>query len=332
MGGRLVERRGPVYGIAQYRPVIVSTCDSTVALNYSDLPSVDALAAFAEVARRLNFRAAARALALTPAALGQRVRQLEERVGRPLFQRTTRRVSLTEAGLALLPAAQGALAAASDCLRAARGETGPPPQELVLGTRHELGMSWIMPMLPRLRRAHPELTIHVYFGSGSDLLLRVRSGEVHCAVGSMRIDDPAFDSVRLHREDYVFVGAPALLRRQPLRRAADAEAHTLIDERAGLPLYSYWRDAAGSALPLRFERVVYFGTIAAIRAGALAGDGVAVLPRYLVAHDLAARRLALVLPRVRPVSDYFRLIFRVDDPRGALYRAVGGVMLAAPLH
>jgi DNA-binding transcriptional LysR family regulator len=148
----------------------------------------------------------------------------------------------------------------------------------------------------------------------------------------MRLDDPALDSVRLHREDYVFVGAPALLARRPLRRAADAERHTLIDERPALPLYSYWRDAAGGAMPLRFARVVHFGTIAAIRAGALAGDGVAVLPRYLVARDLAARRLATVLPSVRPLHDYFRLIFRADDPRGALYRALAGVMAAAPLR
>ena len=301
-------------------------------MNYSELPSVDALTAFAEVARRLSFRAAARALALTPAALGQRVRQLEDRVGRPLFQRTTRRVSLTEAGLALVPAAQAAIAAAGECLRAARGETGPPPQELVLGTRHELGTSWIMPMLPRLRRARPELTIHVYFGSGSDLLLRVRAGEVSCAVGSMRLDDPALDSVRLHREDYVFVAAPALLRRRPLRRAADAERHTLIDERPALPLYSYWRDAAGGAAPLRFERVVCFGTIAAIRAGVLAGDGVGVLPRYLVERDLRASRLVPILPRVRPLHDHFRLIFRADDPRAALYRALGALMAAAPLR
>jgi LysR family glycine cleavage system transcriptional activator len=135
----------------------------------------------------------------------------------------------------------------------------------------------------------------------------------------------------LHREDYVFVGASALLRRRPLRRTSDAERHTLIDERAALPLYSYWRDAAGGALPLRFARVVHYGTIAAIRAGALAGDGVAVLPRYLVERDLRARRLAIVFPRVRPPHDYFRLIFRADDPRAALYRALAAIMAAVPV-
>jgi LysR family glycine cleavage system transcriptional activator len=295
-------------------------------------PSLDSLRCFAEAARLLNFRAAARAVALTPAALGQRIQQLEAQLGRPLFHRTTRRVTLTEAGLALLPHAQGTLAAAEACLRAGRGETGPPPQELVLGTRHELGMSWIVPMLPRLRRRHPSLTFHLYFGSGSDLLLRVRSGEVHCAVGSMRVDDPKLESSRLHREDYEFVGQPALLRRTPLARAADAAHHTLLDERSALPLYAYWRDAAGERLRLQFGRIVYLGTIAAMRAAVLAGEGVAVLPHYLVAADLRARRMASILDRVRPLPDYFRLIFRADDPHRSVYQALAASLAAEPLR
>jgi DNA-binding transcriptional LysR family regulator len=192
-------------------------------------------------------------------------------------------------------------------------------------------MSWIVPMLAVLRVRHPALTFHLYFGSGSDLLLRVRGGEIHCAVGSMRMDDPKLDSVRLHREDYVFVGQPALLRRTPLRRPEDAARHTLLDERSALPLYAYWRDAAGSRLGLRFGRIVYLGTGAAIRVGVLSGEGVAVLPHYLVAHDLAARRLTPILPRVHPLHDYFRLIFRADDPKRSLYEAMAETMAEVPL-
>lgn len=72
------------------------------------LPSLDSLRCFAAAARLLNFRAAARTVALTPAALGQRIQKLEEELGAQLFRRTTRSVALTEAGLALLPAASSA--------------------------------------------------------------------------------------------------------------------------------------------------------------------------------------------------------------------------------
>src|SRR5436190_772205 len=180
------------------------------------LPPLDSLRCFVEGARLLNFRAAARVVALTPAALGQRIRQLEDIVGRPLFTRTSRKVVLTEAGLSFLPYARDALAAAERCLQAGRGELGPVPQEVVVGTRHELGMSWVVPMLPLLRKVHPRVTFHVYFGSGDDLLRRVRGLAVHCAIGSMRAADPVIATVTLHPEAYVLVASPKLLREKPV--------------------------------------------------------------------------------------------------------------------
>jgi DNA-binding transcriptional LysR family regulator len=295
------------------------------------LPSLENLRCFAEAARLLNFRAAARSVALTPAALGQRVRQLEEQVGTPLFVRTTRRVVLTEAGLALQPYAERALATVEECLRAGRGEVGPSPIEITLGTRHELGMSWVLPLLPRLRAAHPGLTIHLYFGSGADLLIRARTLEVDCAIGSMRLVDPKLDSIRLHREDYSFVAAPELLRRQPLRTPAHAAHHTLVDVHAELPLSAYWRDAPGGGDRLQFAQVLRMGTIEAIRQVVLNGEGVAVLPHYLVAPDLKAGRLTRLFPSVKLRSDYFRLIFRAGDPRRSLFTAMARTLMESPL-
>jgi DNA-binding transcriptional LysR family regulator len=110
-------------------------------------------------------------------------------------------VSLTEAGLALVPFAERCLASARDCVRAARGETGPPPTEITLGTRYELGLSWIVPQLEALGRRFPSLDLHLYFGSGRDLLLRVRTMEIDAAVTSTRFSDPKLDAIPLHRED-----------------------------------------------------------------------------------------------------------------------------------
>src|SRR3954463_5446158 len=80
------------------------------------LPSIDSLRCFEAAARLLNFRAAARAVALTPAALGQRIQKLEEQLGVSLFRRTTRSVTLTEAGLSLLPYAEQCLTTARECV------------------------------------------------------------------------------------------------------------------------------------------------------------------------------------------------------------------------
>jgi DNA-binding transcriptional LysR family regulator len=295
------------------------------------LPSLDALRCFSEAARLLNFRAAARAVGLTPAALGQRIRQLEEMLDARLFHRTTRSVTLTEQGLALLPFAQKTLDAASDCVRAGRGEVGPAPIELTLGTRHELGLSWVVPMLPRLRKDHPGLTIHVYFGSGPDLVHRVRTLQIDCAITSSLITDPKIDSARLHEERYVFVGAPRLLKRLPLDEVEQAADHVLIDVSPDLPLFRYWRDGDGGTDAAEFAYVLSMGTIAAIRQLVLRGDGVGVLPEYFVAADLAAERLVRLFPDVTPLSDYFRLVFRADDPRRSVYERMADTFLEEPL-
>lgn len=296
------------------------------------LPSIESLRCFVAAARLLQFRAAARSVGLTPAALGQRIQKLEDDLGEPLFERTTRDVSLTAAGLALLPQAERTLAMAADCVRAARGDLGPAPTELTLGTRQELGMSWIVPQIDRLAKVLPSVGLHLYFGSGPDLLLRVRTMEIDCAVTSSRFTDPKLDALQLHREDYALVGAPKLLRAKPLTKSEHAAEHTLVDASADLPLFRYWRDAPGGGDRLRFARIVRMGSIEAIRARVLAGAGVAVLPIYLVQRDLARGALRRVLSKVEPRSDWFRLVFRADDARRSVYERLAAAMVEAPLR
>lgn len=193
-------------------------------------------------------------------------------------------------------------------------------------------MSWIVPQLDDLGRVFPSLDVHLYFGSGPDLLLRVRTMEIDCAVTSSRFTDPKLDAIRLHAEHYVFVGAPKLLRMTPLACDEDARRHTLLDASRELPLFRYWRDAPGGGDRLQFQRIVRLGGIEAIRQRALAGAGVAVLPLYLVEGDLAAKTLRRILPAVTPVGDYFRLVFRADDPRRPVYDKIAAQMREVPLR
>ena len=297
------------------------------------LPSIDSLRCFTAAAKLLNFRAAARSVALTPAAFGQRIKQLEEQLGTSLFQRTTRSVRLTESGLALLPAAERCLVAAADCVRmGGAGQRALAPMDVTIGTRHELGLSWILPQLEALTKAQPWLRLHLYFGSGADILLRVRSMEIECAITSSRLTDPKLDSLRLHREDYVFVGGASLLSEKPFKRATDAAAHTLLDTDVSLSLFRYFRDAPGGGDHLRFAGVVRLGTIEAIRQRLLQQGGVAVLPEYLVKKDLAAGKLTRILPSIALLDDYFRLVFRADDPRRSIYEQLAAQMSKVPLR
>lgn len=293
------------------------------------LPSIDSLRCFDAAARLLRFRAAARAVGLTPAAFGHRIRLLEDELGARLFERTTRTVRLTAAGAALVPQARLALDAAAGCVRVARGEHSGVPLDVVIGTRHELGVAWLTPALRPLRAAAPWLTAHLYFGSGPDIVTRVRSLEIDCAVTSMRLGDPQLEALPLHEETYTFVAAPRLLRKRPLREADDAASHVLVDASPDLPLFTYFRDAA--PMSLAFGKVLRLGTTAAIRSLVLDGDGVAVLPTHLVREDLGARRLTRLFPQVTPRTDWFRLVFRRDDPRRATYDVIAKTLAEVPL-
>jgi LysR family transcriptional regulator, glycine cleavage system transcriptional activator len=296
------------------------------------LPDIESLRCFIEAANHLNFRAAARVVGITPAALGQRIRKLEAEFEQSLFERNTRKVIITEAGLALLPVALKTVEAANECIRAASGNLEPVPIDMTIGTRHELGLSWIVPMLPTLEETFPGVTFHLYFGSGQDLERQVHSGAIDCAVSSRRITDPKFNAFRLHPEDYVFVGSKELLDRQPIELHVDTASHVILDTGADLSLFRYWRDAPGGSDSLNFLRLRELGTIAAIKSLVLNGQGIAVLPLYLVQKELDDGALRVILPEIKPLNDYFKLIYRNDDRRQALYQTLASLMATIPLR
>jgi DNA-binding transcriptional LysR family regulator len=228
-----------------------------------------------------------------------------------LFARTTRKVVLTEAGARLLPLAREVLSAA-ERLRSAGSLPGrPSPYELLVGTRYELGLSWLCPLLGRLARAHPERTIHLSNGDSPDLLWRLERGDLDAIVGSMRLTSPRLAYASLHAEEYTFVA-----RTRCLRRRDDARRLTLLDVTPDLPLFRYVVDALAEAEPWPFARIEYLGGIGNIRRRLLeGGERVALLPSYFVRSDVRAGRLVRLLPQVTPRSDSFRLVWRADHPR-----------------
>lgn len=294
-------------------------------------PDLESLACFLAAASRTSFRAAAEHVHLSPAAFGERIKRLELELGARLFLRTTRSVRLTPAGERLVPAARALLSAAGN-LRAAVEDTTEAPFELLIGTRYELGLSWLVPALGELAEDAPARRVHLYFGDSDALLEGVSRGRIDAAITSVRLVTSGLEYAPLHEERYVLAGSPTLLRRCPLARPEHAAAHTLLDARADLPLFRYFLDAAPPEPAWAFGRHEYLGTIAAIRARALEGAGVAVLPEYFLAEDLRAKRIARLFPRLELASDWFRLIWRAGHPRAAELRRLGDSLRRRPLR
>ena len=296
------------------------------------LPDLESLRCFDAAATHLSFRIGAQAVALSPAAFGDRIKRLEQQLEVPLFARTTRRVALTPAGLRLLPQARRVLDEAARCTRVVHEQELAVPFALTVGTRFELGLSWLTPALPRLQARRPERTVHLVFGDSPELLARVRNGVLDAAVTSARLTAGGLSYDKLHDEDYVFVASAKRVRRHALARAEHAQHHTLIDLAPDLPLFRYFLDALRTQGVWSFAGVEYLGTIGAIRMRVLQGAGVAVLPRYFVAPDLRARRLVRLLPSVELQRDAFRLVWRTGHPREASLRELAAELARMPLR
>src|SRR5262245_42516141 len=173
---------------------------------------LDSLRCFDAAATTLNFRTASGRVHLSPAAFSDRIRRLEDELGQTLLARTTRRVRLSDAGRRLLPIAREVLAGAERLRATAVDANRPLPFELMLGTRYELGLSWLCPALDPLSRARPDRTIHLYNGGTPDLRAGLERGELDALVGSMRLTSAGLSYAVLHPEDYVFVGRGVRLR------------------------------------------------------------------------------------------------------------------------
>ena len=288
---------------------------------------LESLRCFVAAAQRLNFRAAAKQVTLSPAAFSDRIQRLEQDLESTLFIRTTRRVQLSPQGEALLPQAIRTLAEAEKCHEAVQQEV---EVNIQLGTRYELGLSYILPAITSF--SPYKWRIHLVFGDSRTLTESLRKGEVDAVIGSMRLTAPKLEYMPLHKEEYRFVASPKLIEKFPLQTPSDAHNHTLIDISAAQPLFRYWLDQIPDKEAWSFGDAQYMGTIAANREWIINGYGVGILPEYFIRQDLQENRLTEVLPHIRPGTDWFRLIWPKSHPRREFFQQIGQKLREIPLR
>jgi LysR family glycine cleavage system transcriptional activator len=296
----------------------------------TDLLSWDLLKAFWHVAHTLHFRKAAEALHITPAALTVRIRTLEEHLGYALFERNTRKVALSPAGQNILPQVEALLAQAHMLL------AGDSPmtisETLRIGTRHELGMSWVMPHIQKLESLHPKLTVHIRMGTSSELIHLLHQRQLDAVITSSKVDHPDLILEHLHQESYVFVGHPLLLEKQPLRSKHDAQHHILIDGYESLPLFQYVSKTFNGFPAQHFKQIRTMGGIEAILWCIQHQMGVGVLPYYYVEKFLQQKKLKVIMPKMKLLDDAFHWVYHKQDSRSTLHQSIAQYLRQQPLR
>ncbi|MEX3925662.1 transcriptional regulator GcvA [Paraburkholderia sp. BR10936] len=283
------------------------------------LPPLNALRAFEAAGRLGSFKDAAAELHVTPGAVSQHVRLLEEWLGASLFERHNRRVALT-------PAAKHYLAEIGplfEQLSAATARYGTPQtvsRTLSVNAPATFTLRWLVPRLAKFRAGHPDIDVKVETSNEpleslkDDYDLVIRGGPDTFYGYSMQ---PFLSEERLP------VCSPTLLKRVPLRSPGDLREHTLLHTSSLPRLWPDW--LASVQMPdLRPAAALTFDHFFLTLQAAIDAIGIAMGPTALVADDLAAGRLVAPFagPRL-PSRSYCTYVAdeKSGDERVALFRS-----------
>lgn len=260
------------------------------------LPPLVALRTFEVVARHRSLARAAEELCVTPAAVSHQIRTLEAHLGQPLFRRSSRGLSLTDAGQACLPGIRDGFELLSHAVSQidSLGEAGV----LTVSVAPSFAVKWLVPRLDRFQALHPAIDVRV---AASNQLANFANDGVDLAIryGGGRYPDLAVE--RLLPEAIFPVASPALLARTPVARPADLAAATLLhddspDDDQSCPTWQMWLRAADEPA-LDCNRGPRFTLSSLVLEAALHGKGVALAKAALAEADLKSGRLVRLFAR-----------------------------------
>jgi LysR family transcriptional regulator for bpeEF and oprC len=256
--------------------------------------------AFAQTARRGSFAAAARDLAVSPSTLAKSVARLETTLGVKLFHRTTRQVSLTADGERLFHRCERVLAEFEDLRADAAGTRAAPSGTLRVDLPIYYGRRFVMPVLARLQREHPAMTLEVRLQDGYGDL--VRDG-IDLAVRMGELRDSSLVARRIDWQHIVMVASPAYLKAQGTpRKLEDLAGHRAVAFRVPSTGRSRpWQLRQGRrTVEMHPTHSVQLSDTETLGSAALLGMGIAQLPDYTVQDDVARGKLVLLLPAHQP--------------------------------
>lgn len=279
------------------------------------LPPLNALKAFEATARHLSISAAAKELRVTPGAVSQQLRLLEEHAGGPLFERRAAGWSLTDLGGRLQPILRDAfdhLGAAAQIIYGATER-----RSVSVSVPPSFAVRWLLPRMPGFSALHPEIEVWV---SADMKLSDVDGGRTDVAVRYGAREYPGLRSEILLEGGITPICSPSIVTTaRPLNTPDDLRRHTLIHVTVSpleepRPDWTAWlaaKQVAGvdPAVGTRFDQAAF-----AIQ-DAVNGRGVALAPRAFVTADLEAGRL------IAPFADGYLatdFAYRLVSKRGRL--------------
>jgi DNA-binding transcriptional LysR family regulator len=259
------------------------------------LPDLEGLAIFAKVVDMRSFAGAAAELNLSKATVSKAVSRLETRLGTRLFNRTSRRLALTDAGRQLSARAAHILAEAEAAEDDARAQSSTPRGLVRLAVPMSFGVLHVAPLIAEFLASYPDVTIELHL---SDAIVDLIGDGYDAAIRIGALPDSSLVARRLCGTERYLVGSPAYLKKHGLLN------HPLqLADHACLG-YTYaigpetWRFTTkdGKSASVRPSGPLRVNNGEAMIPALIAGIGLGVLPEFILREALADGRLQRLLP------------------------------------
>lgn len=265
------------------------------------LPDLEAWAIFASVVEHRSFSAAATAIGLSKATVSKAVSRLEAQLGTGLFHRTSRRLALTESGQTLAEHARRLLAEARAAEEAAHDGAAALAGRVRLSAPMSFGLLHVAPLLAQFLAAHERIEVDLHL---SDAVADIVAEGFDIAIRIGTLPDSSLRARRLGPVALLIVAAPAYLERHGTpHHAGELGEHRLLGySNASGPLHL--TGPGGAQVSLRPAGPLATNSGEAMLPALRAGLGIALLPDFIVADDIAAGRLVPLLAdwRTAPIA------------------------------
>ena len=251
------------------------------------------MSTFVEVVARGSLSAAARAEGIAPAMIGRRLDALEARLGVKLLQRTTRRLALTDEGVAFLEDCQRILGEVNDAESAIAEHSMRATGHLTVSAPAGFGRLHVAPLLPSFLAEHREVTLNLNL---SDRVIDLVAEGVDVAIRIASLDDSNLVGVKLADNRRVVVASPAYLKRhvQP-RQPADLARHNCLPISSEGSQRGWTFLDNGKQVTVKVGGNMVCNDGAVLHAWALAGKGLAWRSMWEVGAQIANGELCTVL-------------------------------------
>jgi LysR family transcriptional regulator, transcriptional activator for aaeXAB operon len=253
------------------------------------------MALFAMVVRHGSFSAASRAMDLATSVLSSSVSQLEKELGVRLLNRTTRSLSLTEAGQLYHEKCVEMLTAAEMAEEMVAGGVGEIAGRLRISAASDTAQKIVLPALAPLAREHPKLLLDILV---DDRVVDMTTQSIDLSIRSGWLRDSSLVARKLADLHEVLVASPDYVQRFGVPDSPESlRQHRIVGfNRFAEPTTLVFKNAAGDSMRVMLTPGAMTDNVSMVRDFAAQGFGVARLPSYMVQQELLSGELVLLLP------------------------------------